>query len=56
MKKYIIYFEIFGKKLRVKIIAKSVLDAQEQIRNKIKFHKIKEQTEFDDLLDIINKR
>jgi hypothetical protein len=38
--KYTVYFEIYGKKLKVSIDANSPEDAKYKIMGKIKFHKI----------------
>jgi len=40
MKEYDVYFEIFGKKLKTTILAKSIDDAKQKIIAKIKWHKI----------------
>ena len=40
MKNYTVYFEIYRKKMKVKILAESVSEAREKLRNKIVFHKI----------------
>ena len=42
MKEYEIYFELFGKKLKTKVTAKSEVEAKEKIKSKIIFHKVKE--------------
>jgi hypothetical protein len=41
MKQYIVYFEIYGKKLKTTIRAESEGHAKETIRNKIIFYKVK---------------
>jgi hypothetical protein len=46
MKKFNVYFEIFGKKLKTEVEASSQEDAKKKIKNKIIFHKV-EKT-FDD--------
>ena len=40
MKTYIIYFEIFGKKMKTIIEADSKSEAKQRVKNKIIFHKI----------------
>jgi len=40
MKTYIIYFEIFGKKMKTIIEADSKSEAKQIVKNKIIFHKI----------------
>jgi hypothetical protein len=42
MKEYIVWFEIYGKKLKTTLWAYSVDDAYTRIREKIIFHKIQE--------------
>jgi undecaprenyl pyrophosphate synthase len=39
VRKYIVYFEIFGKKMKTEIMAGSGTMAQEFVKDKIKFHK-----------------
>lgn len=39
MKNYTVYFEIYGKKMKVKILAENIKEAQDKIKNKIVFHK-----------------
>ena len=50
MKNYTVYFEIYGKKMKAKVWAKSITDAKTQIKEKIKFHKMVE-----DDTDIFNQ-
>lgn len=40
MNEYIVYFEIYGKKLKVRIAANSKEDAKYKVMGKIKFHKV----------------
>jgi len=54
MKTYNVYFEIFGKKMKVEIKAKSKLQAEEIVKSKIIFHKI-EDTTIPDILKNIFK-
>lgn len=42
MKKYDVYFEIFGKKMKASVAAKSEEDAKAAIKEKIIFHKVHE--------------
>jgi len=37
---YSVYFEIYGKKMKSKVLADSVEDAKQQVIDKIVFHKI----------------
>ena len=61
MKKYTVYFELFGKKMKTTVLASSKIEAQERILSKVKFHKIepkrfteKESKEFvDDMQDLM---
>lgn len=43
MTKYSVYFEIGGKKLKIVVEAKGASDAKEIIKNKIIFHKVKDE-------------
>lgn len=52
MNNYTVYFEIFGKKMKVEIKAKSKQQAEEIIKSKIIFHKIEDNTIPDFLNDI----
>jgi len=40
MKEHIVYFELFGKKMKTTVIAKDKEQAKKIIRDKIIFHKI----------------
>lgn len=58
MRPFIVYFELFGKKMKVEIMAENSDDAKEKVRRKIKFHKVVEQkdnTVVDFLMNIFNK-
>jgi len=44
MNNYTVYFEIFGKKMKVEIKAKSKQQAEEVVKSKIIFHKIEDNT------------
>ena len=44
MNTYDVYFEIYGKKLKVKLKAQSKLQAEEIVKSKIIFHKIEDVT------------
>lgn len=56
MKNYTVYFEIYGKKMKAKVLAESMTDAQTQIKEKIKFHKVvkDEKDEFNQATDILD--
>ena len=55
MKKYNIYFEIYGKKLKTTVNANDPQEAMNLVKNKIIFHKIEEEkrTDVDDFVDTI---
>lgn len=64
-KNYTVYFELFGKKMKTKILAESKEDAQNIIKSKVKFHKIiiDKNDEFnqcidvfDNIMDILDKK
>ena len=42
MKKYNVYFEIYGKKMKATVEAENQDSAREMIRSKIDFHKVQE--------------
>jgi hypothetical protein len=44
MNTYNVYFEIFGKKMKIEIKAKSKQQAEEIVKSKIVFHKIEDVT------------
>lgn len=56
MKNYTVYFEIYGKKMKTKVLAETKKDAKNQIRGKIKFHKVlkDEKDEFNQVTDIMD--
>ena len=55
-KNYSVYFEIYGKKMKAKILAESMTDAQQKVKDKIIFHKtvIEEKDEFNQAMDLMN--
>jgi hypothetical protein len=53
MKNYIVYFEVFGKKMKTKVLAENVGDARQKVLDKVKFYKVEEDTQ-DDFNDIID--
>jgi len=54
MNTYNVYFEIFGKKMKVEINAKSKKQAEEIVKSKIIFHKIENVSMPDFFNDIFN--
>jgi len=46
MKRYIIYFELYGKKMKTTVSATSEEEAKKVIFNKINFHKVVEKEKF----------
>ncbi len=57
MKNYDVYFELFGKKMKTKVLAESEVKAKEEVKNKIIFHKVAKVKDdaFNDVTDIIDK-
>jgi predicted PolB exonuclease-like 3'-5' exonuclease len=51
MNKYIVYFEIFGKKMKTAVMAENQSEAKTIIKNKIKFHKIEIEDGGEDFID-----
>lgn len=55
-REYTVYFEIYGKKMRTTVLAKSESHAQEIVRSKLIIHKAeKSQSEFNRILDITSE-
>lgn len=62
-KDYTVYFEIYGKKLKVIILAESESEARQLVKDKIIFHKIEKTksafnecvNSMEDILNILNK-
>jgi hypothetical protein len=56
MKNYTVYFDLYGKKMKAKVLAESNNDAQQKIKEKITFHKVVEdpEDEFNQATDIFN--
>lgn len=55
-KNYSVYFEIYGKKMKVKILAESMTEAQQKVKDKIIFHKtvVEEKDDFNQAMDLMN--
>lgn len=53
---YIVYFEIYGKKMKVKVLAGSMTEAQQKVKGKIIFHKTiyEQKDEFNQARDIVD--
>lgn len=55
LKPFIVWFEIYGKKLKAEIMAENEMDAHRKLKEKIIVHKIqKKKTALDMLDDILN--
>jgi hypothetical protein len=55
MKKYEIYFELFGKKMKTTITAPTKDVAKQIVKDKIIFHKIEREPDFGDaIFDFLN--
>ncbi len=52
MKNYKIYFEVYGKKMKTTVKAKTETEAKELIKNKIKFIKVIQEDPIDFLKNI----
>lgn len=55
-KNYSVYFEIFGKKMKAKVLAESEEEAQQKVKSKIIFHKtvIEKKDEFNQAMDLMD--
>lgn len=59
MNTYLVYFELFGKRMKVRIKATSKQDAQDQVARRIKFHKVElEETDrtVEDLMNLFKMK
>ena len=55
MRNFDVYFEIYGKKMKVRILAETENDAKKEVEKKIIFHKVeKPKEEFKDSMDIFD--
>ena len=56
IRNYSVYFEIYGKKMKVKIPAENMTEAHQKIKDKIIFHKtvIEEKDEFNELMGLMD--
>ena len=55
MKKCIVYFEFYGRKMKCTVLAKSDTEAKELIKGKIKFFKVEQKPLKEDLGDIFEQ-
>lgn len=56
MKNFDVYFEIFSKKMKTRILAENKEKAKEEVKNKIIFHKVeKSNEEFNQCMDILEE-
>ncbi len=51
-KKFTVYFEIYGKRMKVDLYAENKFDADSQVRKDIKIHKIEDANPLDFFNDI----
>lgn len=62
MKDYTVYFEIYGKKMKVTVKAFNEEGAKLIVKNQIKFHKVEDSTmdalkkTFGDIIDFLGKK
>jgi len=52
--KYTLYLDLFGKKMKTTVDARSIEDAKQQVRNNLVFHKIEPDENIDFLKNIFN--
>jgi hypothetical protein len=60
MTEYTVYFELYGKKMKTKVNALSENQAKQKILDKVVFHKVTKEEDFEDFivedfLDFFNK-
>jgi hypothetical protein len=55
-KNYSVYFELYGKTMKAKILAESITEAQQKVKDKIIFHKtvVEDKDEFNQVMDLMN--
>jgi len=55
--KYIVYFEVFGKKMKTVVEANSDIEAKLKVRDRMVFHKVtehRETTMWDNFIEVYN--
>ena len=56
MRNFDVYFELYGKKMKARVMAENENDAKKEVEKKIIFHKVeKQKEEFNESMDILNK-
>lgn len=56
MKKYTVYFDVFGKKLKTSVVASNEEEAKRRVLDKIVFDKVEpEKNNLDDMIDMFKK-
>lgn len=56
MRNFDVYFELYGKKMKARVIADNAENAKKEVQNKIIFHKVeKPKEEFNEVMDMIDK-
>jgi hypothetical protein len=55
MRNFDVYFELYGKKMKARVMAENENDAKKEVEKKIIFHKVeKPKEEFNDSMDIFD--
>ena len=54
MEKFTIYFELFGKKMKTEIQARSESEAKQKLFDKIVFHKIEKKDSFSEMIKMMD--
>ena len=57
MKNYTVYFEIYGKKMKTRVLARDKVEAKARVAEKMIFHKVEADKvdDFNRCMDIINE-
>lgn len=56
MRNFDVYFELYGKKMKARVMAENENDAKKEVEKKIIFHKVeKPKEEFNESMDIFDK-
>lgn len=56
MRNFDVYFELYGKKMKARVIADNTENAKKEVQNRIIFHKVeKPKEEFNEVMDMMDK-
>lgn len=56
MRNFDVYFELYGKKMKARVMAENEEGAKKEVQNKIIFHKVENpKEEFNEVMDMMDK-